>query len=346
MTIVRVKGLKRFRDRHGVWRTYHRKTGRPIKAEFGTGAFFAELSRLDALAAEIAPKPGTLGGLFAEWRSRPDAQDHAPRTRSDYAKVLDYMKPLEAMPLSDLDKAFVVRLRDKAHTRRKRRFANYVVAVLSSVCSWGVDRGLLNDNPCRGVKPIKRPKDLPRANRPWTDEEREVVLREAPAQLLVAIGLGMFAGLREGDVISITKTAFDGAVIGKRTNKSGQSIWWPCPAPLREILGAAPKNDAVTLAANSRGRPWTESGFRASFFKFIRRLEREGRVGQGLTFHGLRHSVATILRELGYDNATIADALGQSSPGMAMHYSKEADLQKKMTGVVKRLDRRMNKSRT
>ena len=172
------------------------------------------------------------------------------------------------------------------------------------------------------------------------------MLKGAPAQLLVPIGLGMFTGLREGDVITITKSAYDGTALGKRTSKSGQTIWWPCPTPLRRILDGAPKHDAVTMAANSRGRPWTESGFRASFFKFIRKLESEGLVGPGLTFHGLRHTVATILREIGYDNETIADALGQSSPGMAMHYAKEADLRKKMTGVVKRFDRRMNKTAT
>ena len=69
-------------------------------------------------------------------------------------------------------------------------------------------------------------------------------------------------------------------------------------------------------------------------------------IGPGLTFHGLRHTVATVLRELGYDTETIADALGQSSPGMAMHYAKEADLRKKLTQVVKRFDRRMNKAVT
>ena len=54
---------------------------------------------------------------------------------------------------------------------------------------------------------------------------------------------------------------------------------------------------------------------------------------------GAQHVVAT-------NNETIADALGQSSPGMAMHYAKEADLRKKMTGVVRRFDRRMNKAAT
>jgi hypothetical protein len=69
MTIVRVKGIKRFRDRHGRWRCYHRKTGLPIKAEFGSGEFFEELARLNGLATQTAkPKAGTLGMLMTEYR--------------------------------------------------------------------------------------------------------------------------------------------------------------------------------------------------------------------------------------------------------------------------------------
>ncbi len=44
MTIVRIKGVKRYR-RRGKWYCYHRARGKRLKAEFGTGEFFAELAR-------------------------------------------------------------------------------------------------------------------------------------------------------------------------------------------------------------------------------------------------------------------------------------------------------------
>ena len=37
--------------------------------------------------------------------------------------------------------------------------------------------------------------------------------------------------------------------------------------------------------------------------------------------------MAVILREIGYDERTIADALGQKTIEMARHYAKGADLQ-------------------
>jgi integrase len=102
----------------------------------------------------------------------------------------------------------------------------------------------------------------------------------------------------------------------------------------------------VTLAANSRGHPWTESGFRASWRTLRLRLEAAGKIAPGLTFHGLRHTVATILREEGFDDRTIADALGQKTDAMARHYSRDANLRKKMMGVVQRMDLAENKRRS
>jgi len=70
----------------------------------------------------------------------------------------------------------------------------------------------------------------------------------------------------------------------------------------------------------------------------IRSLEKEGAIAKGLTFHGLRHTVATELRELGFDTRTIADMLGQKTESMAMHYSQNADLQAKLRPAVEKME--------
>ena len=116
-------------------------------------------------------------------------------------------------------------------------------------------------------------------------------------------------------------------------------------ANVADALRALPKHDATTLLVNSRGLPWREDGFRGSFFRLIRQLEAAGKVADGLTFHGLRHTAATRMRRLGFDKETIADMLGQDTPGMAGHYSREADLEPKLRGVVKRIERE-NRKRT
>ena len=77
-----------------------------------------------------------------------------------------------------------------------------------------------------------------------------------------------------------------------------------------------------------------------------RRLEAAGKVGPGLTLYGLRHTVAVILREIGCDERTIADALGQKTIEMARHYAKGADLRPKMRGVVRSFEAEPDKRRT
>jgi len=47
--------------------------------------------------------------------------DLAPRTRSDYQAVFNYLKPVDDTPLSRFDRPLIVRIRDK---RRKIKAAN------------------------------------------------------------------------------------------------------------------------------------------------------------------------------------------------------------------------------
>jgi integrase len=160
-----------------------------------------------------------------------------------------------------------------------------------------------------GIKDIRRQKGAPEANRPWSDEEREAVIGAMPAHMLPAIGLMMFTGLGPKDALTLPRNFYRAGEIATRRSKTGKPVFWPVPAPLAAILDASPYHTATTLCANSDGLPWTESGFRASWRPIRLRLEREKRIGPGLTLYGLRHTVAVILREIGFDERTIADAL-------------------------------------
>jgi integrase len=349
MTVVRVKGFKIFKDRHGRERCYHRKTGEKIdltKAPKGSAEFLAECARISALATAVTPKPGTLGMLIEAYRGHAAFLDLAPRTRSDYQSVFDYLKPIADTPLVKFDRPLVVRIRDKAATTKGRRQGNYVKTGLSLLFAWGFERGFLTSNPAAGIKSIRRKRGLPDANPPWSDEARHIVLDRLPAHMLAPIGLMMFTGLGPKDALSLPKSFYKDGDIATRRSKTGEPVFWQCPMDLAGILAAAPKHDAITLCANSRGRPWTESGFNSSWQKFRRRLERDGVLGPGLTLYGLRHTVAVILREMGCDDRTIADALGQSDPRMALHYAKGADLKPKMRGVVAQFDVALDKRKT
>lgn len=213
------------------------------------------------------------------------------------------------MPIAQIDTQFVAKLRDKAFRQRKRRFANYVLSVVSVIFAHGIEHDVAEANPVRDVKKVRRPTDTPIANRAWTEEEKRIVLEAAPAHSVAPIALGRWTGLREGDIIHLAKTAYRDGSLNLTTAKRGVPHWFPCPKPLREILDAMPPHDSVFLCFSSRGTPWTPDGFRASFFKLIRKLEKEGAVSDGLTFHGLRTSFAEEAAGSGFNSREIADAL-------------------------------------
>jgi len=345
MTVMRVKGLKRYRVK-GRWYTYHRETGARLKGEFGTAQFIAELATLERKVKAAKALPGTLGGLFATYRISPAHLNLSPATRHGYARMMNLLKPLEQMPLVELNSQFIAGLRDKIAEKHGRRQANYVMAVISVACEHGKEHGIVRENPVKGVKRVKRSRSAPAANRPWTVEECRTVLAELPYQLKLPVALAMFTGLRKGDVLALTKGAVRNGRIWRRTNKTGQELSIPIHPDLARVLAETPQHGAITIAATTNGTPWTESGFNSSFIKAVAALKRAGKIGDGLTFHGLRHTVGTLLVEAGYDIDTVRRWLGQKTLAMAIHYSETADTSHRMREVMTKLDPLGSKSRT
>ena len=346
MPYVKVKGFQIFKDRHGRMRCYHRATRTPVdlqKSPLGSAEFFSDCARIAALAEKGQhPKPGTLGLLIARYRKHPAFTDLKPRTRADYDRCFTYLEPIADTPLVKITSPLVVKIRDKAAEKHGRRFGNYVRTVLALLFAWGRERGFVKVNPAEGIKGLRAPKDAPKANRPWDDDERDAVLIALPAHMKLPIAMMMYCGLDPQDALKLPRTAIVDGYLDTHRGKTGEGTRLPLPKPLVEVIDAAPVHSAITLCANSYGRPWTVSGFRASWRPIRQGLEQEAKVRPGLTLKGLRHTVATILAEMGYDERTIADVLGQRTTEMARHYSRQANKTKKLDGVVTNFDAELN----
>lgn len=348
--IVRIKGIKRVRSKGHVY-YYHRTTGKRLNAPPWSAAFIDEARRLDAApATDTAAKPrhqsgavphkaGSWGALVAAYRASPEFARLAARTKSDYGKVLDYLSALDDMPLAQMTPAFCLQARDLAFAQHKRRFANYVVHMLSAVFGWGRPRGHVAENAAAGVKRIAAPRGTAKQNRAWSDEECAAVLSSATGALRVAVALGMYAGMRGGDVVRIGWSAYDGSAVEWRQGKTGDAVWMPAHRHLREILDSAPRI-ATTIVAGIRGRPWASITLRCEFRKLILRLERSGAVEPGLTFHGLRSTAAVMLADVGADVRAIQALLGHRTAREALHYSEEADRRRAATTAVRALENR------
>jgi len=340
---MRLKNVHKVRSKKGRTYYYHRPTRTRLKAEVGTPEFVREVERLNAQAEKPEIVAGTFGALFVAYRASPEFAGLADATKADYTDVIDWLSPLHDMPLAKVDSGFAIKLRDKAFAKRKRRFANYVVQVCRLAWNWGRPRKLAAaENPFSETPLIRKPRGEAKANRAWTDGERRAVLEAATGGLRVVVALGMHAAFREGDAVKFARRGYDGAAIEFVQGKTGEPVWLPAHRDLRDILDEALATfakDHLVFAIGQRGRPFTASGFRASFFKLVHRLQAEGKVGEGLTFHGLRHTVGKLLAEAGCDTKRIAAVLGHKTTKMAEHYSAGADQRRMATEAIRRLER-------
>lgn len=320
---------------------YHRATGKALAADPRTAEGLLEIAKLDRQAATLAQAQkaasGTLAALWAAYVQSPEWKGLKPRTRSDYQAVRDWIGDAahKAMVRATASK-HVIGLRDKAFREKGRRFANYVVQVLRMLFGWGKLRGWLDDNPAQGVPSIRKPTGEKTANRAWSMTEVRAFAAEAPFQLLVPFALGLFAGMRQGDALMVTWRGYNGASLRWVASKNGEACTAPVTGLLKEILdkAKAQRGAALQIAVTSTGSVWSQSGFRASFFKLVRHLTSEGKLQPGCTFHGLRHTIAAGARDAGESESRVAAAIGDRSPAMAQIYGRDADRQGAQAAIL------------
>jgi hypothetical protein len=364
MTFVKVSGIKLVRANGAVYR-YHRATGKRIQADPDTQpeAFFAEVKALEAeivaQAPKPNPKPASLGGLFALYKTAPEFTQLEAPTKKGYQRAMDALRTFDAKPLHTIDQPWVLKSRDAVFDARGRWLANMVVAVLSVVLGWGVPRGIVTVNAAKGIPKIRRPKRAGVANRAWRAGEVAAFitatrkLKVGGSGLRKAVALAYYAGLRKADVVRVPKTARTGGAIDMdRINKNGRELSIFEAKRLTEILnekdeiqmGRAAKRTGrkvgATLVLNRLGQPYTEDGLDSSFDRIKRDLVKAGAIRPGLTFHGLRKSLGKDAADLGFSENDIAGALGQVNPASARPYTIEAARKQGALRVFKALDKK------
>jgi len=306
---IRLKGInsitKRLAD--GTTRTYRYawKGGPPLRGEPGTPEFIASYN--EAVARKVVPPRGTLLSVLQGYQASDDFTGLAPRSRSDYVgKIKLIEKEFGDFPLSALTdnrtRGIFKQWRERL-ALSSRRQADYTWVVLARVLSWGMDRGLVAANPCARGGRLYRGS---RAEKIWTDADEVAFLERAPAHLHLALSLALWTGQRQGDLLRLPWSAYNGTHIRLRQSKGGTRVVIPVGAPLKAALDAAPKRSPIMLTT-AGGKPWTPDGFRASWGKACKRA-----AVIGVTFHDLRGTAVTRLAIAGCTEAEIATITGHS----------------------------------
>lgn len=151
-------------------------------------------------------------------------------------------------------------------------------------------------------------------------------------------------GLDPCDAISLTRNQVAGGTIYKNRIKTQNGAAVPIGSTLACELKRAPAHSAATVLASSKGTPWTYDG-RSSWHRLKKKLEAQGGIKASLTMKGLRHTIATTLREAGPGKRDISDLLAQKSTAMGLHYSRNTNLAKRTRAQSISGRKRMNAER-
>jgi integrase len=305
---VRLKGInsKRRKLADGTYRTYYWawKGGPPLRGEPGTPEFVASYN--EAVAQKVAPPTGTLLTLLFRFQESAEFQfSISPRTRRDYIKQIKRIeKAFGDFPIRALDdsraRSVFLEWRDQL-AQTSLRQADYAYGTLARILSWAHNRGLISKNPCTHGGKLYHGT---RIHKIWHDEDVARFLRIAPPYLRLAMLLAINTGQRQGDLLRLPWSAYDGKEIKLRQRKTGQPIPIPVTDDLKVALDAARRQCPIMLT-NSDNKPWTESGFQSAWGKATVRAGISG-----LTFHDLRGTAVVMLARAGCNEVEIYSITG------------------------------------
>jgi integrase len=169
--------------------------------------------------------------------------------------------------------------------------------------SWARARGLTLYRPPDRVEPLYR---ADHADKIWLDEHIAAFMAIAPEPLQRALVLALETGQRQGDLLVLPWSAFDGTFIRLRQNKTGARVNIPVTRRLRAVLDNT-KRVATTILTDRNGRSWGEKNFQNRW----RYVARKAGIND-LHFHDLRGTAVTRLAEAGCTTAEIAAITGHS----------------------------------
>ncbi|MFC3060360.1 site-specific integrase [Paenirhodobacter populi] len=317
--------VKKYLWRHPSGRIYFRKKGMKlirIDAHEGTEAF--DQQYWEILTGKRFEAKTSWAALMDDYRTSDRWTSLKPRTRSDYDRVMDYLREkigtrdVKALSRSDVIAA------QKANAHRTR-FANYIPQMLVVLCEHAIDLGWIQNNPAKGVRALKTPTERKKEHLPWPDWAVDKFRAEAKPlpRLIFEIGVGSVQ--RPGDWVGFRWGDYDGDSLTLRQNKTDKPLVLPCTANLKAALDCAKASlGAVPIAARSilitrDGNPMNYNGM-----SHLMLAERQRLGLEAYDLHALRYRGVMELAWAGCDDDEIAAYSGHATKKMVIKYAGEA----------------------
>jgi integrase len=303
---------------------YHRATGARLHGKPGSPEFIADYAAAEKLIRDRLS--GTFNGLVRSYTLSVEfEQKLAASTQAEYRRMLTAAESeFGNMPLAALDDPRVRKdfldWREKVARISGEREADNRLSAVSAMLTWAVDRGQLTANYLRGFKRIYH---ADRSEIIWLPEHIGAFMKVASIEMQRALIVGLHSGQREGDLLHLPWSAYDGASIKLRQRKSrrggkpGLLIEIPCTEALRRMLDGMERVSPLILTTKTGqsfkkryfARLWNEATKKAGLESVLLPSSDDA---VELHFHDLRGTAVTLLSEAGCTPQQVATITGHS----------------------------------
>lgn len=323
MTVLKLKWVHRFKDRHGRLRHYFRRPGYdrvPLPGIPGSAEFMAAYqAALDGEKRQIGKGrlvAGTVSAAVLGYCSSSDFKVLAPATKNTYRRGLEAFardhgdKPVRSLQAQHI-RAIMSAKADKPNA------ANNFLKHMRLLMRFAVENGLRRDDPTVGIRKVTIKSD---GFHTWSEDEIAMFEARWPVGTTqrLAFDLLLHSGQRSADVRQLTKANLDDQLLLVRQQKTREYLQIPIGPQLRASLDTIPEGQ-VMLLLTSFGRPFTEKGFG----NYIKRAAAFAGLPH-CSAHGLRKSAATRLAEAGCTEHQIMSITGHKTSKEVMRYTAAA----------------------
>lgn len=270
-------------------------------------------------------------------RKRPEVSAASHDYYQGHARrFLEWLGDRAERDISDVTKVDITTYRNYVATKAGPRTTNNTLKCLKTFFAAARKDGYLVEDPAADVDIVRDRSES--ARRPFTLDELRTVLATAGEEWRSLILFAFYSGQRLGDVASLTWGNLDLAKGELRltTRKTGRRQVLPLPTPLRDHIASLSSCDdpraplhprALEIMKRNNGRTGPLSK------EFAVLLEQSGlrstgtaheggkRLKHELSFHSLRHTATSVLKEAGIPVSVVMAFVGHDSDAVSGRYT-------------------------
>jgi integrase len=296
-----------------------------------------------------------LSDYVDQWISRKAAETKAVTVltyRHAVEAFRDFLGDNAEQPIHYVTTSQIAAWRDNSAKRASARTANNKLKVLRVLFQSAWRDGLISDNPAAKVSALKAAESNRRA---FTLPELKVVMSLASSEWKGLILIGLYTGQRLKDVASLTWANVDmqRGEIRLSTSKTGRRQIIPIAKPVRSYLSELSAGDDPTAPLFPTAFPLAQRAtgtgmLSQQFYELLvgaglvkargpkRESANKGRDSRrernSLSFHCLRHTATSLLKNAGVAEAVARDIIGHDSAEISRHYT-HVDEETKRRGI-------------